>query len=403
MRPFCSSILPLLTLPLLLVACRDEQAGPRPRAQRLPSVEQLQPRTLEALPGDLTYSSGATFGGGAVAYLGSRVTPAQASPGQSVMLSHYFKALRPAPQGYGFFVHIIDPATGQMLMNADHEFQQGLAPLGTWPVGKIVEDTHTVPMPQVPARVVLGFWRDDERLPVDDPTAHDGSNRMWGPKLGGGEAPSLPEYKVQRAKKPPVIDGALDDEVWKEATGVVLRGSFDGRPVALRTEARLVYDDTNLYVSFDAEDPDVWGTLLKRDDPIYNEEVVEVFLDANADGKTYNELQVSPHNVIFDAYFPARRQGMDTGWDSGMKTAVKVRGTIDNPSDRDERWTAELQIPFARLAEVPNVPPKKGDRWRFNLYRLEHLGRSSVEGQSFSPTFVGDFHALPRFGWLIFE
>ncbi|HVG63366.1 MAG TPA: carbohydrate-binding family 9-like protein [Hyalangium sp.] len=403
MRPSRLCLLPLLTLPLLLVACRDEQAGPRPRAQRQPSVEQLQPRTLDALPGDLTYSSGATFGGGAVAYLGSRVTPAQASPGQPVTLSHYFRALRPLPQGYGFFVHIIDPATGQMLMNADHEFQQGLAPLGTWPVGKIVEDTHTLPMPQVPARVVLGFWRDDERLSVDDPQAHDGSNRMLGPKLGGGEAPGLPEYKVQRAKKPPVIDGVLDDEAWKGATVVVLRGSFDGRPVALRTEARIVYDDTNLYVAFDAEDPDIWGTLRKRDDPIYNEEVVEVFLDANADGKTYNELQVSPHNVIFDAYFPARRQGMDTGWDSGMKTAVKVRGTLDNPSDRDERWTAELQIPFARLAEVPNVPPKKGDRWRFNLYRLEHLGRSNVEGQSFSPTFVGDFHALPRFGWLTFE
>jgi hypothetical protein len=114
-------------------------------------------------------------------------------------------------------------------------------------------------------------------------------------------------------------------------------------------------------------------------------------------------VQVSPHNVIFDAYFPARRQGMDTGWDSGMKTAVKVRGTVDNPSDRDERWTAELQIPFARLAEVPNRPPKQGDRWRFNLYRLEHLDRSRVEGQSFSPTFEGDFHALPRFGWLTFE
>jgi len=398
-RPF---VLLLLTLPLLLVACRDEQAGPRPRAQKLPTAEQLQPRTLDAVPGDLTFRSGATFGGGAVVYLGSRMTPAQAAPGQQVMLSHYFQALRQVPPGYGFFVHIVDPSTGQMIMNADHEFQNGLAPLGTWPVGKIVEDTHALQLPQVAARVVLGFWRGDERLPVDDPRAQDGQNRMMGPELGG-KTPDLPEYKVARAKKPPVIDGALDDEAWKQAAPVLLRGSFDGRPVALRTEARLIYDDANLYVSFDAEDPDIWGTLLKRDDPIYEQEVVEIFLDANADGKTYNELQVSPHNVLFDAYFPARRQGMDTSWDSGMKTAVKVKGTIDNPSDRDERWTVELQIPFARLAEVPSVPPKKGDRWRFNLYRLEHLGRTSVEGQSFSPVFVGDFHALPRFGWLTFD
>jgi hypothetical protein len=50
------------------------------------------------------------------------------------------------------------------------------------------------------------------------------------------------------------------------------------------------------------------------------------------------------------------------------------------------------------------VPPQKGDRWRFNAYRLEHLARrTNIEGQSFSPLFVGDFHALPRFGWLVFE
>jgi hypothetical protein len=86
-----------------------------------------------------------------------------------------------------------------------------------------------------------------------------------------------------------------------------------------------------------------------------------------------------------------------------MKTAVKVRGTLDDASDRDQGWTVEMQIPFARLAEVPHVPPQKGDRWRFNLYRLEHHGRRTVEGQAFSPLFVGDFHALPRFGWLSFQ
>jgi hypothetical protein len=86
-----------------------------------------------------------------------------------------------------------------------------------------------------------------------------------------------------------------------------------------------------------------------------------------------------------------------------MTTAVKVRGTLDNPADRDEGWRVEMKIPFARLAEVPNLSPKKGERWRFNAYRLEHVERRQVEGQSFSPLFVGDFHALPRFGWLVFE
>ncbi len=399
MRP-ASRLLSLSLLMLLATSCRDEQAGPKPRAKALPPPTQA--RVLEAAPADLTYRSGATLGGGAVRYLGTRVTPQGAQPGQPVQLAHYFEALRPMPPGWDFFVHVVDPASGQMLVNADHSFAGGAAPVGSWPVGKVVEDVHTVPMPATPGRVVLGFWQGDSRLPVDEPKAHMGDNRVLGPQLGGA-LPSLPEYTVRRTTRAPVIDGELNDAAWKDAAPVVLRGSFDGRQPSLRTEARLTYDDQSLYVAFDAEDPDVWGTLRKRDEPIYEQEVVEIFLDANADGRTYNEMQVSPHNVNFDAYFPARRQGMDLSWDSGMTTAVKVRGTVDNPADRDEGWRVEMKIPFARLAEVPNLPPKKGERWRFNLYRLEHVGRQQVEGQSFSPLFVGDFHALPRFGWLVFE
>ena len=393
----------LRLLPLLLVlstACRDEQAGPKPRTAPLPPPPKAL--VLDAAPTDLTFRSGATFGGGAVRYLGTRVTPPVVMPGQTVQLAHYFEALRPMPAGWQFFVHVVDPATGQMLVNADHGFAGGAAPLGTWPVGKVVEDLHTVTPPSVPARVLLGFWQGDARLPVDDPKQHEQDNRMHGPELSGS-GPPLPEYVMHRAAKAPVIDGVLDDPAWKDATPGVLRGSFDGRPALLRTEARLVYDDTFLYVAFDLVDPDVWGTLLKPDEAIYNEEVVEIFLDANADGRTYNELEVSPHNVHFDASFPARRQGMDLSWDSGMTTAVKVRGTLDDPSDRDEGWSVEMRIPFARLAEVPHQPPQKGERWRFNLYRLEHLGRHQVEGQAFSPLYIGDFHALPRFGWLVFD
>ena len=122
---------------------------------------------------------------------------------------------------------------------------------------------------------------------------------------------------------------------------------------------------------FDSQDEDVWAKLEKNDDPIYGEEVVEVFLDADGDGKTYNELQVSPRNVQFDAYFPARRQGMDLGWSAGMTTAVKIRGTLNNPADKDEAWSAEMKIPVKNLAAVPRWPPAPGDKWRFNLYRLE--------------------------------
>ena len=395
---------------LLGAGCRDEQAGPRHRPPPLPPPLAAQapaavPRLLDAAPEDLTFTSGATWAGGAVVYLGSRVVPPKGRPGESLTVSHFFRATALPPHGYRFFAHVVEPATGRMLMNADHEIQGGAMPLERWPVGKVIEDTTRLPLPRITGqiRLVLGFWQGDQRLGVDDAAAHDGENRMLGPLVDVEDTSPLPEYRARKVSKPPAIDGDLADATWTQATPVDLVNSLDGQATSVRTTARLAYDDAHLYVAFDCEDPDIWGTFQKRDEPLYTQEVVEVFLDANADGRTYNELEVSPGNVVFDAYFPARRQGMDLSYDSGMKTAVRVRGTLNDGQDRDQGWTVEMQIPLARLAEVPHVPPRRGERWRFNLYRLEGPSGRQVEGQAFSPLFIGDFHHLPRFGWLVFE
>lgn len=387
---------------MLGAGCRDEQAGPRPKAAARPSAAVA----LAKAPA-LSFTSGATWAGGAVTYLGSVVEPLQPRPGGQVTVHHYFRADGEVPQGYRFFTHLVDASTGQQLFNLDHEVQGGAAPLGTWPRGQVVEDTHQLTLPPggAPLRLVLGFWNDGGRLPVDPGPGAAGDGRVLGPTLGAAE-PALPEYRAPRAAKPPAIDGRLDDAVWKTAPEVTLKGSFDGRPVTRKTTLRVLWDDSNLYVAFWAEDPDVWGTKRNKDDDIYNEDACEVFIDADGDGATYNELQVSPHNVNFDASFVRRRSDLATAmkWESGMETAVFVKGTLDDDSDTDEFWSAEMRIPLANLTAVPRLPPQQGDRWRFNAYRLEHLVHyRQIEGQAFSPLFVGDFHHLPRFGWLVFE
>ena len=395
-----------------LGACRDEQAGPRPKAPRAPPPAGQPPPApaLDSAPGELTWKSGATWGGGAVQYLGSKVEPAHPQAGQPVMVQHYFTAVKPPPPGYQFFMHAIDANSGRMLANMDESFG-GAPPLASWPVGKVVALTHQFAMPTYEGTVqlVMGFWNDQGRLAVDDPKQQDGQSRVFGPKLEGGgqaaQAPGLPEYHAPRAAKPPTIDGRLDDAVWQAAPAQVLVGSYDGRPVSRKTTFKVTWDDKNLYLAFDCEDPDVWGTLRKHDEAIYNEEVVGAFIDADGDGKTYNELELSPHNVTFDAAFVTRRSDLPKAieWESGMVTAVQINGTLDDDKP-DVGWTAEMEIPLEHLSNVPHLPPQKGDRWRFNAYRLEHLQRGKqIEGQAFSPLFQGDFHNLPRFGWLVFE
>jgi hypothetical protein len=383
----------VLLLALTFVSCRDEQAGPRPKAPRAPARPSGQ--LLQTVPQDLTYRARASWAQGAVEYLGAKVWPP--APDGTTHVANFFVFHRPLPEGFGLFMHVVDAQSGQQLGNADHA-------LAVPPKGEgVVQDALSLRVPSnLSLELRLGFFRGNERLPVDEASMQDGEMRVRGPSLGAPPAP-LPEYHAVRALGPLRIDGKLDEPAWQRAEAVTLRGSMDGGPVSNRTVARILYDDSFLYVGFECEDPDVWGTFRRRDDPIYNEEAVEIFLDASADLRTYHELEVSPHNVLFDAYFPARRQGMDLSWDSGAESAVQVQGTLDDPSDRDKGWSVELKIPLRSLKDLPPGQRLKGSRWRFNLYRLEHPGRRGVEGQAFSPLFVGDFHHLARFGWLVFE
>ncbi len=204
------------------------------------------------------------------------------------------------------------------------------------------------------------------------------------------------------------IDGDLSD--WQ---GIPTVGGFtvsDGSgPAVRRTDARMCWDDECLYISFDSDDPDIWGTLFNRDEPIYEEEVVEAFIDPDSDLVRYFEFQTSPHGTLFDAIIDnptGLRKDMrgDTSWDcEGWRVAVRVDGTLDNRDDVDKGWTVEWAIPFASLTPMPHIPPEDGDTWRINLYRIDRT--PEAEFSCWSPTMEtpANFHVPTRFGTIIFR
>jgi hypothetical protein len=213
------------------------------------------------------------------------------------------------------------------------------------------------------------------------------------------------DYVVHRAKGAIEIDGVLAESAWDGAdkAGPFVR-SLDGKPATAATEARLLWDDDYLYVAFLAEDANVSGAFFKDDEKLYTSNVVEIFLDPGADGSHYDEIEVAPTNALFDASFSGgARQGMDLSWSSHAKHAVHVDGTLNDPRDVDRGWTVELAIPFAFLTGMPKPRPQRGDRWKFNLYRLRQGPGQPGEGQAYSPPMRGDFHALDRFATLRFE
>jgi hypothetical protein len=195
--------------------------------------------------------------------------------------------------------------------------------------------------------------------------------------LAAAQQYTPPLYRAARTQDDIRIDGKLDEFTWAALPRV---GRFTDirradNPDALPTQAALAWDDTNLYAAFACIDPEPWGTLMQRDQHLWNEEVVEVFLDPDGDGQNYPELEVSPHNIVVDLLIP-RRPGQSTDpneaarWDiKGLQTAV---------SKHSAGWTVEIAIPWASLTGSGTTSaPRQGDRWRVGLYRIERPGGPS--------------------------
>lgn len=220
------------------------------------------------------------------------------------------------------------------------------------------------------------------------------------------EAPARPPvYRCQKTACAPVIDGRLDDPAWQAAPEVSLVLATSGEPAAKRTAARMCWDDECLYIAFDCADTDIFATMTNRDDYIWREEVVEVFICPDCDLSRYFEINLNPLNTVFDAYIvnsgSGPSSGTDYGWTcKGLRTAVSVDGTVHDRTDTDRGWSAEYAIPFAALNRKT---PRPEERWRLNLYRID-VAPEPVEFQAWSPTLTPKpaFHIPKRFGTVFF-
>ncbi|HEV8370330.1 MAG TPA: carbohydrate-binding family 9-like protein [Pyrinomonadaceae bacterium] len=215
-------------------------------------------------------------------------------------------------------------------------------------------------------------------------------------------AQQLPTYEVARVTSQLKIDGDLSERAWADTTVV---GNFannrDGSPSTLPTEARLLYDDKFLYVAFRSVDKNVWATMKRRDQHLWLEEVVEIFLQGNSTIPNYIELEVNPLGTMLDIYLLDTRKPLHyESWNSEkLRWAVRVAGTVDGKGG-DREWTCEIALPLEDIATATHIPPQPGDRWRMNLFRVERLPK--VAELAWSPTMQDDFHILVRLGEIVF-
>src|SRR5438270_248312 len=173
-----------------------------------------------------------------------------------------------------------------------------------------------------------------------------------GSSSGTGPPSTANRASAVRAASPVVIDGRDDDAVWRLAPAITQFREFqpkeDGDP-RYATEAKVAYDDHNLYVFIRAFDPhpDSILKLLARRDVRAATDQLKIMIDSYHDRRNGFEFAVNPAGVKRD-YAVYNDNQEDDDWDAVWDVA---------PQFDSLGWTAEFQTPLSQLRYVPHRVP----------------------------------------------
>ena len=184
--------------------------------------------------------------------------------------------------------------------------------------------------------------------------------------------------RIPRLDKPPVIDGKLDGDEWKQA--VVLKDFYQVNPgdntaPSKPTEAFLGYDSKFLYLAVHAYDePDKVRATKASRDQVFGEDNVRLYLDTFNDGRKAYVLGWNPLGVQQDGI-----QTEGSGTDFSVDIVMESKGTLTT-----DGWFLEVAIPFKSLRYVAG----KDKLWGFHLWR--NIDRFNDELDSWVPIMDPD-------------
>ncbi|HEV2063485.1 MAG TPA: carbohydrate-binding family 9-like protein [Thermoanaerobaculia bacterium] len=183
-----------------------------------------------------------------------------------------------------------------------------------------------------------------------------------------------------------------------ELEPIALSDAVTGAAPRLATSVRIGWRSGALLVRFDGRDAGTVATYTRRDEPLWKEDVFEVFLspvvspESSSPPVVYYEFEVNPKGALFDARVASpdgRRATMsvNVSWRCpGLGARVRVR---------PDRWSALLEIPLEPMDSAGGTAC-----WHANFYRVDR-GKAD-EYSAWQPTFANpaDFHVPERFGVL---
>ena len=165
-----------------------------------------------------------------------------------------------------------------------------------------------------------------------------------------------------RVAKGPRVDGRLDDAVWKDAIpvdGFIQRDPDYWMPSTERTVVRIVYDDAQIYFSFECFTSDGYRMVannMRRDSDIFGDDNVQILLDTYNDRQTGYFFFANPLGARRDLMLSNEGRSYNDDWDCNWECKTQKY---------DDRWTVEIAIPFNQL----RYKPSEEMVWGINLAR----------------------------------
>jgi hypothetical protein len=186
-------------------------------------------------------------------------------------------------------------------------------------------------------------------------------------------------YSAVKTAQNITIDGKDSESAWTKAawseTFVDIEGKA-GQVDPHKTRYKLLWDDNFLYVYVKMQEDHIWAKLKEHDQIIFQDNALEIFMDPDGDTHQYMEFQINAFEAVWDLMLtkPYRNGGQSvSGWDiKGLKKAVLIDGTLNDPSDTDKFWAIELAFPFSALNLSGRKNNVSGTRWRMNFSRVQH-------------------------------
>ena len=217
-------------------------------------------------------------------------------------------------------------------------------------------------------------------------------------------------YHVESIKERISIDGNWEKSVWQRIKAIQIDNRMGEEPkFRPLTEAKVLYDASNIYVIFRVHDKFVKSTVTKYNGHVSGDSCVEFFFSPNTaePGHYFNlEINAGGTPLIFFVTKPRKEhKKISDPLISQIEIAHSLPAVV-NPEITDEvTWTIECRIPLSILKEFTEVAmPKPGVSWRANFYKTGS-DTSNPHYYTWSPVSnpFPDFHLPAYFGTIQFN